>query len=252
VYAAKLRSRNKIALSVQTVRNALHQNEYNWRLPGRKKLNAAQKASRLAFAQAHFDDNWDETWAFDECYFNLQRHSNRCWVSARTEESVQLPKLTRSQEKISVGVAFAICRDRKSALCFLPKNWQATDLIKVFKETLLPSIRWPKQPSARQRFIIDNDGRHQTQVWKEYVLKYRLHAIDPWPSNSPDLNPIENFFAWVKRFVESRAPSNERELREAVQAAFKDFPEAKLKNFFSSMRQRMEATISANGARINY
>jgi len=33
-----------------------------------------------------------------------------------------------------------------------------------------------------------------------------------WPSNSPDLNPIENLWAIVKRNVELRRPKNLSEL----------------------------------------
>jgi transposase len=252
VYAADLRKRNKMDLSTRTVETALHQLGYTWRLPGRKKLSSSQKAARLEFCQEHVDDDWDETWSYDEAYFNLNRHSNKCWVSVSTEESVQRPKLTKSQEKISIGICFAISSSRKSALCFLPKNWSGPDLVKVFKDTLLPSINWPKRPNNKQRFIIDNDGRHQMPVWKEFVARSRLHPLEPWPSNSPDLNPIENEFAWMKRFVEDRAPTNEQTLRQAVEDAFRNIPDDHLKKLMGSMRSRMEAAIKSKGARINY
>jgi ketohexokinase/beta-glucosidase len=252
VLTSKVNAKNKAPVSVRTVRRALHEMNYHWRLPGRKKLTSLQKAARLEFAREHEDDVWRETWSFDEAYFNLNRHSNKCWVSTSTEESVQEAKRTSAQEKISIGICFAISRDRKSALCFLPKNWSGRDLVKVFEETLLPSIQWPKKPSQRQRFIIDNDGRHQMDVWKRYVLRVQLHAISPWPSNSPDLNPIENLFAWMKRYVEDRSPTNEQELRQTVTDAFNNIPEAHLAHYMDSLKSRMTQTIAANGARINY
>ena len=103
-FTKDLGRRGKENVSTWTMRRALHQLGYHWRLPARKKLSHSQKAARVEFARAHQDDDWGETWSFEEAYFNLYRHSNKCWISSATEESVQLPKLTTSQEKISVGV----------------------------------------------------------------------------------------------------------------------------------------------------
>lgn len=239
-------------VSTSTVQRALHQMHYHWRLPGRKKLTSSQKAARIAFAEEHLGDDWKQTWAFDESYFNLHRSSNRCWVSVTTEESVQRSKLTTAQEKISVGICFAISRSGKSALCLLPKNWSGPDLVDLFTEELLPSIRWPRGPTTAQRFIIDNDGRHQMPLWKEFVASRRLHPLSPWPSNSPDLNPIENVFGWMKRFVENEGPTNEKTLKEAVKKAFEAIPDNHLAHLMDSIPKRLELALKAKGARINY
>ena len=252
-YAEAVSKRTKTNISTRTVRRELHQLGYHWRLPGRKKLRQSQKAARLEFARVHQDDDWDETWSFEEAYFNLYRHSNRCWISTSTEESVQLPKLTTRQEKISVGVFFAISRTGKSALCFLPKNWSGSDLVNIFKETLLSSISWPKLPLKNKRFINDNDGRHHMEVWKNFAKKFRLKSLSPWPSNSPDLNPIENVIAWVKYNVESKSPSSEETLSQAIMDAFRDIPEGHFKNLLmDSMGNRMKEGLKFKGAIIKY
>lgn len=240
------------SVGAQTVRRALHRMGYHWRLPGRKKLTSSQKAARVAFAEEHRSDSWHKTWAFDEAYFNLQRHSNRCWVSVTTEVSVQRSKLTSAQEKISVGICFAINRKRKSALCFLPKNWSGPDLVQLFREELLPSMKWPRNPSKVQRFIIDNDGRHQMAVWKEFTRSRRLHPLSPWPSNSPDLNPIENIFGWMKKFVENEGPTTEATLIQAVQKAFENIPDDHPAHLMDSIPTRLELVLKHKGARINY
>lgn len=202
-YAIFMQNRNRSRVRVNTVQRALHDMGHHWRLVGRKKLTSSQKAQRLEFARTHLENNWDESWSLDECYFSLQWHSNLCWVSVSTEQAMQQPKLTNSQEKISVGICFAISRGQKSSLCFLPKNWSADGLVKVFEASLLPSIRWRRRPSPSQRFIIDNTGHHQTAISKSFVKRNRLQPYLPWPSNSPDFNPIENLFAWMKKYVES-------------------------------------------------
>jgi transposase len=251
-YASLLRNEKGVSVGRETVRQALHDMNYHWRLPGRKKLTTSQKLQRIDFAREYLGYDFSSTWSFDQVYFNLQRHSNKCWVSAATEESLQQPKLTNAQDKISVGACFAISRGRKSALCFLPKKWNATDLVTVFEGTLLPSIQWPKRPSVQQRFIMDNDGRHQIQMWKSFAARKRLQPFSPWPSNSPDFNPIENLFAWMKRFVENRLPTNENTLRAAVEEAFDNIPDEHTFNLMNSMRSRLTQAVAHKGARTKY
>ena len=115
---------------------------------------------------------------------------------------------------------------------------------------LLPSVGWPKGPLTKQRFIFDNDGRHHSAEWTQFVKSERLHPLSPWPSNSPDLNPIENLFAWMKRFVEREGPTNEATLREAI--AFDNIPLDHLAHLMDSMPTRLDLVLKNKGARIKY
>ena len=114
-----------------------------------------------------------------------------------------------------MGIAVAICRGRKSALAFLPKNWTAEDLVTVFDRDIYPSLGWSNRRGYENELILDNDGRHFSAAWRHYAEQKRLRPIRPWPANSPDLNPIERVFAWMKSYVEDMAPSTEASLREA-------------------------------------
>ena len=76
-------------------------------------------------------------------------------------------------------------------------------------------------------------------------------AMD-WPSNSPDLNPIKNLWAIVKRNVEMQMPKNLSELEQHMVEEWDRIPNSVLINCIGSMRRRCEMVIENNGERINY
>jgi transposase len=123
-YARELSRLNPSRVSESTVRTVLKQLDYGWRLVPRKRLTPAQRSQRVAFAQAHLADSWNRRWSFDEAYFNLYRHSNRRWVRCKTNDAAShqgRAKLTAAQEKVSVGIAVAISREKNQLSPSFPR-----------------------------------------------------------------------------------------------------------------------------------
>lgn len=254
-YARELSRVRGEPVGVETTRKALRQLDYRWRLIPRRTLTSAQKVARVAFAQAHLEDVWKRRWSFDESYFNLYRNNNRYWVRTKTDDAasqLSKAKLTEAQEKVSVGIAVAISRGRKSALAFLPKNWTGADLVDIFDRVIYPSLGWSNRRGYENELMIDHDGRHKTAVWAQFVAQKELRPLADWSANSPDLNPIENIFAWMKRFVEDMEPRNEQQLREAIQAAWLGVPIEMTENCMDSMPERLELVLQRHGGRTGY
>ena len=83
-------------------------------------------------------------------------------------------------------------------------------------------------------------------------LKENIPEVIDWPSNSPDLNPIENLWAIVKRNTELRMPSNLTELQQFMIEEWNAIPNNLLINLVNSMKNRCALTIKNNGERISY
>jgi hypothetical protein len=77
-----------------------------------------------------------------------------------------------------------------------------------------------------------------------------------WPARSPDLNPIENLWQWLKNYVEDHYPDFQRlslaALRTAIQEAWDAIPEDLLLRLAHSMPDRLRKVIAADGGCIEY
>ncbi|CAG8814684.1 1117_t:CDS:2, partial [Dentiscutata erythropus] len=67
-----------------------------------------------------------------------------------------------------------------------------------------------------------------------------------WPSNSSDLNPIENLWSIVKGKVEKRWPKNLTELEWFMVEEWKKISESILENLVGSMKERCKFIIEKN------
>lgn len=113
-----------------------------------------------------------------------------------------------------------------------------------------------KQSSARKRKLIfqqDNAPSHASRFTKAYLKERGIKEdqIMTWPPNSADLNPIENYWAILKReiYKERRQFSSKNALWEAVQQAAKSIPSSVIKKLTASMDSRLlEVTRKDGGA----
>ncbi|CAB1453064.1 unnamed protein product [Pleuronectes platessa] len=80
----------------------------------------------------------------------------------------------------------------------------------ILEENLMQSA---KDLRLGRRFIFqqDNDPKHTARATKEWFGLKNVNVLK-WPSQSPDLNPIENLWQDLKIAVHRRSPSNLTEL----------------------------------------
>ena len=77
------------------------------------------------------------------------------------------------------------------------------------------------------RFQQDNDPKHTSRLAKKFRRDNMPEVMD-WPSNSPDLKPIENLWNIVKRNVEKKMLRNIKDLWRFMTEEWNDIPELTL------------------------
>ena len=80
--------------------------------------------------------------------------------------------------------------------------------------------------------------------WLEY-----LH-----PPNSPDLNPIENIWAWMKHEITTKYMyvTSKEEMQRIVMEMWENFMDNQWDGLIASMPDRMKAVIKAKGGPTRY
>ncbi len=80
----------------------------------------------------------------------------------------------------------------------------------ILDENLLQSAQ-DLRLGRKFTFQQDNDPKHTAKITKEWLHNNSVTVLE-WPSQSPDLNPIEHLWRDLKMAVHQRLPSNLTEL----------------------------------------
>ena len=104
------------------------------------------------------------------------------------------------------------------AACALPKIdgiMRQEHFVDILKQYLKTSVR--KLKLGRQWvFQMDNDSKHTSKVVAKWLKDNKVKVLEV-PSQSPDLNPIENLRAELKKCVRARRPTNLTHLHQLSQ-----------------------------------
>ena len=95
-------------------------------------------------------------------------------------------------------------------------------------------------------FQQDNDPKHTANNVKNYLKKKKL-VVFSWPTQSPDLNLIENLWSILDHGIKIRAPKNEEELFQILQNQWKNISGELLQSLVVSMPRRCKAAIKSRG-----
>ena len=86
---------------------------------------------------------------------------------------------------------------------------------------------------------------------QEWLWAKSLNVLE-WPSQSPDLHPIEHFWRDLKIAVQRRSPSNLTELEIICREEWEKLSKYRYAKLVASYPRRLEAVIADKGASTKY
>ena len=85
-------------------------------------------------------------------------------------------------------------------MCILEGTMDAALFCEILQRILLPFLAVKYPPLSTHHFIQDNDPKYVSRMAQEF---YSSTGINWWktPLESPDMNPIENLWHEMKKFL---------------------------------------------------
>jgi transposase len=252
-----------------TIRRALRKRGFCRRVARRKPpISEVNRLARLAWAEEHVNwtrEQWSKVLWTDETWQNGSRHT-KMWVTRRTGEEYDPTCIwTRTQRRGGFLFWGSFAGITKGPTLFWEKDW-GTINSETYRQKILPLIGgWiilrgrrdvPETGREPEELVLMQDSApgHAARETIE-DLEERGIIVIPWPAYSPDLNPIETLWNWMKDWIQNTYGDDVHgydAIRRAVTAAWDAVPDELLAELIESMPARCQAVIDANGMHTRY
>ena len=214
----ELKAIANISVSEQTVRRRLKENGIRkWRALKRAMLTEEHAKKRLKWAKEnqHWTiEDWTKVIWSDESAIQKDSDTRIVWVWRRQNKTEKyMPKNIVGKKRdgeLSQMIWGCFMGNKLGPLAFIDGSIKKEQYIAILDQYLLEFIDALKADGLQDiTFQQDNARPHAanlTRDWLKDTAKQHGFIIIEWPPNSPDMNPIENLWAYLKLELHRRYP----------------------------------------------
>uniref|UniRef100_A0AAZ3S8Q6 Tc1-like transposase DDE domain-containing protein n=1 Tax=Oncorhynchus tshawytscha TaxID=74940 RepID=A0AAZ3S8Q6_ONCTS len=237
-----------------TISRILHKSGLYGRVAIRKPfLKDIHKKCCLKFATSHLGDTpkmWKKVLWSDETKIELFGNNAKryVWRKSNTAHHPEhtIPTVKHGGGSIMVWACFSSAGTGK--MVKIDGKMDGAKYRTILEENLMESA---KDLRLGRRFVFqqDNDPKHKAKSTMEWFKNKHIQVLE-WPSQSPDLNPIENLWKELKTAVHKCSPSNLTELELFCKEEWEKISVSRCAKLIETYPKRLTAVIAAKGGAI--
>ncbi len=232
-----------------TITAALHQSGLYGRVARRKPLLSARHMNGAAWSllKKHLKDSkmvtnkilWSDETKIELFGLNSKRY---VWRKPGTAHHLSntVPTVKHGGGSIMLWGCFSAAGTGR--LVAIEGKMNAAKYRDILDENLLQSAQDLKLGRSFT-FQQDNDPKHTAKITKEWLHNNSVTVLE-WPSQSPDLNPIEHLWRDLKMAVHQRLPSNLTELERICKEKWQRIPKSRCEKLVASFPKRLMAVLN--------
>ncbi|QRV82134.1 Transposase [Ceratobasidium sp. AG-Ba] len=213
---------------------------------------------RIAFAEAHrywTMEDWKRVLWSDETKINRLGSDGVHWAWVRQGETLTDRQVIPTANFGGGSVMFWGCMGWSGTGfgCRLERSLNKELYLEILGDEFSRSLEYLGMEPGEVIFQQDNASSHKAKVCLKWFEDHGIEVME-WPANSPDLNPIENLWAELKRRLGEYEdpPGGILELWERVQDVWNSFGEDYCQKLIESMPRRMAMVLRRKGKAIPY
>ena len=215
-------------------------------------LTKKMKKARLDWCKQYKDksiDFWKQHLFSDETTICINLSTIMNQVRRFPSSNALLPKYHQSSVKHPQYVMFwgSFSYNGIGSLIPLESTMNSEKYINLLARTLDTDMTKLNCTSFQQ----DNAPCHKSKAVLKWFENNNINVLN-WPSNSPDLNPIENLWHILKRKLKRRCIKNKLEIKYFAKKEWDLITNELAQKLVNSMPKRIELVMKAKGNAINY
>jgi transposase len=251
-----LRNMNNKDITPKTIRNYINSTSLSsYVVKNVPDLGENNRISRLNHCREWSNwplKSWKRIIFSDETKINLFKSDGRArvWREPGTALQPKHVSLTRKFGGGSVMVWGCMGYNGVGRLTIIDGNVDSIKYKRILSQNLEESA---EILGISDEFIFqqDNAPPHKAVNTMEYFDQNNITLLS-WPPQSPDLNPIENLWSYLKQKVAERAPKTITDLKQKIQEEWEKIPVAYCQKLVKSMGNRIEGCIRNSGRWTEY
>jgi hypothetical protein len=165
------------------------------------ECTAGQRLNWCLTSQFFTPEQWDHILWSDETSIVGGQHGRR-WITREDHEALDPSCIGRRQRKPKGWMFWGSFASGRKGPCLVwnPAWGKITSL--SYRTHILPLVQAWMVVSPDHIFMQDNAPAHRALATRQFITDAGIQLLN-WPPYSPDLNPIEHVWNWMKSYIQA-------------------------------------------------